>query len=79
MYNFSQFDSVFHLILTLSKCTSFAVFLKDYCCFRQKIKFIGDQFQNDAKKLTHLRFWSDGVDFRTETQKFFHARAMHTT
>ena len=44
--------------------------------FRQKITFIGNQFQI---KLIHLRFWSDGADFRTEAQKFFNARTMHTT
>ena len=41
--------------------------------------FIGNQFQNYAKKLMHPRFWSDGADFRTEAQKFFNAGTMHTT
>ena len=27
----------------------------------------------------HLRFWSDGADFRTEAHKLFNARTMHTT
>ena len=27
----------------------------------------------------HLRFRSDGDDYRTEVQKFFIARTMHTT
>ena len=72
MYNlFFLFD------FNITKCTSFAVFLKeDYCCFRPKMTFIGNQF---LKKLIHLRFWSDGADFKTEAQKFFNARTMHTT
>ena len=31
------------------------------------------------KKLIHLRFWSDGAGLRTEAQKFFNTRTMHTT
>ena len=59
----------FYLILTLPKCTSFAVFLK-----RRLLLF---QTKNDfywlpiLKKLIHLRFWSDdGAGFKTEAQKF---------
>ena len=68
----------FYLILTLPKCTSFAVFLK-----RRLLLF---QTKNDfyclpiLKKLIHLRFWfDDGAGFKTEAQKFFNARTMHTT
>ena len=36
-------------------------------------------WQPILKKLIHLRFWSDGAGFKTEAQKFFNARTMHTT
>ena len=35
--------------------------------------------QQILQKLMHLRFWYDGADFRTEAQKFFNARTLHTT
>ena len=76
MYNFSQIDTFLYLILTLPKCTSFAVFEKDYYCFRPKNKLY---WQPILKKLIHLRFWSDGAGFKTEAQKLFNARIMHTT
>ena len=56
------------------------------CSFFKKITVVSDknkvywqQIPKGYKKLTHLRFWSDGTDFRTEAQNFFNARAMHTT
>ena len=77
---FTNLIPFFHLILTLPKCTSFAVLFK-------KITVVSDKKSNvywqpipkRYKNLTHLRFWSDGADFRTEAQKFFNAGTMHTT
>ena len=51
--------------------------------FKRRLLFF--QTKNDfywqpiLKKLTHLRFWSDGAGFKTEVQKFFNARTMYTT
>ena len=36
-------------------------------------------WQPILKKLIHLRFWSDGAGYKTDAQKFFNARTMHTT
>ena len=36
-------------------------------------------WQPILKKLMHLRYWSDDAGFKTEAQKFFNARTMHTT
>ena len=41
---FTNLIYFFYLVLTLPKCTSFAIFLKeDYCCLRPKKTFIGNQ------------------------------------
>ena len=77
MYNFHKFDSFFYLILTLPKCTYFAVFFsKRLLLFQTKNNL---HWQPILKNLMHLRFWSDGADFRTEAQKFFNARTIDTT
>ena len=55
-----------------------------FCSFL-KTRLLLFQTTNDLywqpilKKLIHLRFWSDGAGFKTEAQKFFNARTMHTT
>ena len=74
---FTNLIHFFYLILTLPKCTSFVVFfLKDYCWFQTKNNF---HWHPILKKIMHLRFWSNGADFRTEAQKFFHVRTIYTT
>ena len=74
---FTNLIYFFYLILTLPKCTSFAVFLKGrLLLFQTKNDFY---WQPILKNFIHLRFWSDGAGFKTEAQKFFHARTMHTT
>ena len=55
-----------------------------FCNFFKR-RLLLSQTKNDfywqpiQKKLIHLRFWSDGAGFKTETQKCFDARTMHTT
>ena len=56
----------------------------DIFCNFFKRRLLLSQTKNDfywqpiLKKLIHLRFWSDGAGFKTETQKCFDARTMHT-
>ena len=53
-------------------------------CSFFKTRLLLFQTKNDLywqpilKKLIRLRFWSDGAGFKTEAQKFFNARTMHT-
>ena len=55
-----------------------------FCSFFKR-RLLLFQTKNDfywqpiLKKLIHLRFWLDGAGFKTEAQKFFNARTMHTT
>ena len=56
-----------------------------FCSFFKR-RLLLFQTKNDfywqpiLKKLIQLRFWSDdGAGFKTEAQKFFNARTMHTT
>ena len=73
--HFYKFDSFFLFHFNIAKMHIFcSFFFKDYCCFRQKKLLLA----TNSKKLVHLRFWSDGADCRTEGQKFFNARTMHT-
>ena len=54
-------------------------------CNYFKRRLLLSQTKNDLywqpilKKLIHLRFWSDGAGFKTEAQKCFDAKTMHTT
>ena len=38
-----------------------------------------DLLATNSKKINTLRFWSDSAGFKTEAQKCFDARTMHTT
>ena len=77
MYNFSQISSIFRFDFNITK-------MHIFCNFFTR-RLLLPQTKNDfywqpiLKKLIHLRFWSDGAGFKTEAQKCFDARTMHTT
>ena len=56
-----------------------------FCSFFIKRRLLLFQTKNDfywqpiLEKLIHVRVWSDSAGFKTEAQKFFNARTMHTT
>ena len=67
MHNFHKFDSFFLFDFNIAKMHVFCSFLiKRLLLFQRKNNVF---WQPVPKKSTNLRFWSDGADFRTETQE----------
>ena len=74
---FHKFDLFFLFDFNIAKMHIFCSY------FKKKVTVVSDQkwplLATNSKKIIHLRFWSDGAGFKTEAQKFFNARTMHTT
>ena len=68
----------------MHKFSQIRFILQIFCSFFSR-RLLLFQTKNDSywqpilKKLIHLKFWSDGAGFKTEAQKFFDAKTMHTT
>ena len=77
MHNFSQIWFCFLFDFNIAK-------MHIFCSFFEKITVVSDQkwpllATNSEKINTIVRLWSDGAGFKTEAQKSFNARTMHTT